>query len=238
VSFASTGAALLAVIAGATYTGAAAGGGSVQFTVAPDGSRITSYAIRDVPGDTCTFVSLGTEGDWPGVPIVGGAFEHRPHDGELISGSFPNLLTISGTLRFFNAAVPDVRPACDTGTVTWTATTPGTTPPPPPGAETPPGGSPPETGTRARYATRVTLRRRGARLAGRVGSPHRDCRAGRRITLRRGGRKVGTARSRRDGTFRLARTSKTRGRKIRAVVVRRELAAAICATGRSRVLRG
>src|ERR1700741_426052 len=229
----------MAVIAGATYTGSAAGGGSVQFTVAPDGSRITSYAVRDVPGDTCTFVSLGTEGDWPGVPIVGGAFEHRPHDGEAISDSFPNLLTISGTLRFFNAAVPGVRPACDTGTVAWTATTPPVTaPPPPPGGEGQPGGDAPETGTRASYVTRVTLRRRAGRLVGRVGSPHRDCRGARRITLRRGGERGGPARSRRDGTFRLAPTAQPRGRKVRAVVVRRELAAAICAAGRSKLVRG
>src|SRR5262245_41089757 len=104
---------MIALIAGTTYAGSAATGGSVKFTVAPDGSRVTAYEVRGVPGDSCVFVAVGTEGDWEGAPIVNGAFEYRVHDVELFQGSIPDPASASGTLRYFQRAVAGVRPACD-----------------------------------------------------------------------------------------------------------------------------
>jgi hypothetical protein len=217
-------AAALALIAGATYTGTHAGGGRVAFTVAEDGSRLTSYSVGDVRGDTCTFVAGGTEQEWEGVALANGAFEYRLHDAILFRGTLPDG-SAAGTLRLFNGAVRGVKPACDTGEVGWTAQ---------------PSGSLPTAGTAdgaaATFRTNVTLRRGGR--AGRVRSLHRDCRAGRRVTLERRGRKVGTAITSIDGSFRLERTARTRGRRVRVVVKKREVAAATCAPGRSKAVRG
>jgi hypothetical protein len=242
--FASIAAVTLALIAGATYAGTHAGGGEVRFTVAADGTRVDSYRIRDVPGDTCRFHAGGVAEEWEGAAIVNRAFEYRLHDALLFEGTFAeDDVTATGTLRMFNREVPGVKPACDTGTVTWTATTPPPPAPPdgpPPVGEPPllPGGPPANEAT-ATYRTTITLRRRGARrLTGRLRSPSRACSTRRKVVLKRGSKRIASARSSSDGRFTFKRRSSTRGRKVRASVARVAVAQSICAASRSKTVRG
>jgi len=122
-------------IGGATYTGTVSGGGTVDFTVSGDGSQVQGFTAYDVPGDVCEFqganpfpIPLDIVGDsfGPGIP---GLYE--------VSGSFPSESNAEGTLRL---VLDD--PACDTGTLTWTAATSAT-----PTATTTPSPSPTETAT-------------------------------------------------------------------------------------------
>lgn len=219
-----------AVVAGATFTGTHAGGGTVRFTVAADGTRLTSYSIRDVPGDTCTFVAGGVAGEWEGTPIVNNAFDYRLHDALRFAGTFPTSASATGTLRLFNRAVSGVKPACDSGTLTWTATATVSTGPP--AAEDPQA-------TTARFTTTIKLRRRGrTKLAGRLGSPSRACRSRRRVTLKRGSRTIAATRSTRGGRFSFKRSAKSRGRMVRARVSMRTVPAAVCTAAKSKRVRG
>ncbi|HZV73369.1 MAG TPA: hypothetical protein VFF79_06605 [Conexibacter sp.] len=224
-------------IAGATYTGVPNGGGAITFTVAADGTSLTSYRISDVAGSTCTFNAEGDAGIWEGAPIVDGWFEYRLHDAILLRGTFPGAQSASGTFRFSNHAT-QATAACDTGTVGWTATTTAAPPPSPttgsPGA-TPGGGTP---AVKPRFATRVVLRRLSrTRLGGRIQSRGSACRAGRTVTLWRGPRRIATTRSRADGTYSFARKAVVRNRRVRASVPARAGATAVCAPGSSRFIR-
>lgn len=205
-------------IAGAAYSGILASGVTVDFTVSADGSQLVRYRVANVQGDTCQFLAQGEPPSW-NTPLVAGAFEYRLYDAILFQGSFPTPNTASGTFRLFNRAVDD-RPACDSGTVPWTAVTTASAPPTPTPTPTKPEPGPPSglpasspltpkatwrTGVRAR---RLNLRR----LTGRVTSPVPGCRRGRTVLLQRGGRTLATTRSRADGGFGFARSAATRGR--------------------------
>jgi hypothetical protein len=232
--------ALGAQIPGATYTGTHPGGGTIEFTVSADGTRVDSYRIRDVPGDTCIFNAGGDKGEWEGAAIIDQAFEYRLYDSSLIfRGMFSGAQSASGTFRMSNAAVPGVKPACDTGTVAWTATTTATTATPP--TDSPqPTGSPAASGSptgaaRRSFGTSVALRRLGrTKLAGRIRSAHEGCISQRWVTLKRGSITVRSTLSRADGTFRFTRSVAIRGRQVRATVSPRAGATAICAAGSSK----
>jgi hypothetical protein len=229
--------ALGAEIPGATYTGTHPGGGTIEFTVSADGTRVDSYRIRDVPGDTCIFNAGGDKGEWEGAAIVDQAFEYRLYDSSLIfRGMFSGAQSASGTFRMSNAAVPGVKPACDTGTVAWTATTtatPATDPPQSTGSPAAPGS--PTGAARRSFGTSIALRRLGrTKLAGRIRSPHAGCISQRWVTLKRGSTTVRSTLSRADGTFRFMRSVAIRGRQVRATVSARAGATAICAAGSSK----
>ncbi len=104
-------------------------------------------------------------------------------------------------------------------------------PPPPPVAARP---------ARPRYATSVSLRRRGARYSGRASSARLGCKVGRRVVLRRfgsGSRSFGSTRTRSNGTFSIQRSRRLRGR-VYASVTDRYTTVAVCRGGRSRSIRG
>jgi hypothetical protein len=234
--------ALGAEIPGATYTGTHPGGGTIEFTVSADGTRLDSYRIRDVPGDTCIFNAGGDKGEWEGAAIIDHAFEYRLYESLIFRGAFSGAQSASGTFRMSNPAVPGVKPACDTGTVPWTATTTATP------ATTATGssqraGSPAApaspTGTAKRsFGTSIGLRRLGkTKLAGRIRSAHSGCASKRRVTLKRGSTTIGSTLSRADGTFRFPRSASIRGRLVRATVSVRTGATATCAAGSSKQIK-
>lgn len=103
-------------VSGATYRGTVDGGGTVEFTVAADGSAIPSFLIDGVAGDTCTFNDV----EKTNVAINDHAFD-ASGGGVDVAGSFTAGGNASGTLRL--SLGPPI--ACDTGTVDWTASTDG-----------------------------------------------------------------------------------------------------------------
>lgn len=234
-------------IPGAAYDGRLPGDGTIQLRVSADGTRVVSYRVQNLAGDTCLFNAGGEEGAWEGAAITNRAFEY--HLGESISleGVFSGEQSATGTVRFYNYAVGS-RPACDTGKVSWTATTES---PPAPGS-TPPGGSPgtgteplPPGGTNSSralakgpYRTAVSLGRdRSRRLRGRLVSASSSCRSRRRVVLKAGRHRVAEVASRADGSFRFRRLLTAPGRRVRATVSAGSRAGVRCGAGASRVVR-
>lgn len=161
----------------ATYTGAIAGGGTVEFDVSADGAAITRFKTLDVVRGSCAFSDTEVIGAFP---ITNHAFQGQ--NAELsFGGSFNAVQAAQGTVSITRPEVPPA-PACASGELTWTATT--TAPPP---AGTPPPSSAPPPDTTAPVAAiavpspqRVT--ERGA-IAVRVSCPQENCKATARGTL-------------------------------------------------------
>ncbi len=230
-------------IPGAAYSGSATDGAKVRFAIAADGTSVTSYRISDVPGSTCTFNAEGDASVWEGAPIVDGAFDYALEDAISFAGTFPGAQTASGTFRFNNHATA-ATPACDTGTVSWTA---ATTAAPPAvggggggggqtGGST--GGGTPAPKATPRFATHVTFGRLSrTRLGGRVRSASRACRGGRVVALWLGQRRIGTTHTRVDGSFRFVRGARVRGRRVRASTPLRAVKGAVCTAGSSRFVK-
>jgi uncharacterized repeat protein (TIGR01451 family) len=107
---------------GATYTGTHSGGGQIRFTVSRDGSYVTSIAFTDLPAG-CG-LSIGGPDPRPLLALITNhAFSYTsagtPTDPVSFSGTFPGLLSASGTLRWaLGHSCGESAP-----TVTWTATT-------------------------------------------------------------------------------------------------------------------
>ncbi|HUF52445.1 MAG TPA: hypothetical protein VMR52_01570 [Dehalococcoidia bacterium] len=117
-------------IAGATYTGTHSGGGSVEFDITGDGSGISRFRVTNVPGDTCTFSEIEVNYATP-VPIDNHTFNRQVASGLSFEGSFLTPGTASGTLKVHQNAIPFVQPACDSGTLNWSASTNATASPSP-----------------------------------------------------------------------------------------------------------
>src|SRR5262249_43894925 len=111
--------------AGATFTGTRSDGGTIKFTLSADATRVVSWIAPDVKGDTCQFLAEGDNGVWPGADIDDEAFGYHLYDAISFEGSFTGRLTAKGTMRLFNHQVTgkNAKPACDSGTLTWTAST-------------------------------------------------------------------------------------------------------------------
>jgi len=130
-------------VAGAYYSGAVTGGGTVDLTVSGDGSQVVGFTAYDVPGDLCEF-----EGQYPfpfDLDIVGDSFGPGIPGLYEVSGSFPSEGNAQGTLRLVNT-----NPLCDSGVLDWTATTsatPTVTPTPSPTPTATPTASPTATPT-------------------------------------------------------------------------------------------
>lgn len=113
-------------IPGATYTGTHSGGGTVEFTVSADGTRIESFRMTNVPSGQCTVNEASSR---PGalVPIAADhtfAFEEGGSLGSFFRGAFPSTGTAAGTLK---ATPIPAQLACLTfASQTWTATTSAT----------------------------------------------------------------------------------------------------------------
>jgi hypothetical protein len=135
-------------VPGAHYTGPITGGGTVAFDVSADGTQVLNFVASDVPGTIpppssgpCTF----QQSTYPPIPldIVSNAFGPGIPDFYEVSGLFPDSSTAEGTLRVTRTEIPDILPACDSGTVTWStvAATPTPSPTPTPTVSPGPGGS-------------------------------------------------------------------------------------------------
>ena len=226
---------------GATYNGVAADGANVTFTVSSDGTIVDSYKVSDVVvANACTFLAEGDSGVWPGAPIVNSTFEYTLADAVLFGGAFPGPQLVA--FRLYDAAT-NGRPACDTGTVSWTATTTAT--PPPSGSGNGNGsGNGKGTGSGSgggahRFASRVALRRLSPKLdGGRIISASSACRANRKVILWRGRRRIASTRSKAGGRFSFARSATVRHHSIRASVAARTVPAGICAAGSSTFIAG
>jgi hypothetical protein len=228
-------------VPGATYTGVAADGAGVVFTVSSDGTIVDSYRVTDVMAPGCQFTAEGDNGIWPGAAIVNNAFSYQLYTAIYFDGTFPGAQSASGTFRFDDAATAATA-ACDTGTVAWTATTTAT--PPSTGSGT---GTGPGTGTgtgggghgKRTFATRVAFRKLSRKLVGgRVTSSDAACRADRTVILWRLSKRIGSTKSKAGGSFSFARSSKVRGHRVRASVAARTVKSGICAAGSSTFITG
>src|SRR5687767_13417896 len=109
-------------IGGATYNGTVQGGTTMSFTVAANGSGITSFSVGGpLSGGSCTFSGVSASYPSP-LPITNHSFSDTSPP-LTFSGSFPGPQTASGTLR-----IRITNPSCDTGSLPWNA---GTTAKPP-----------------------------------------------------------------------------------------------------------
>lgn len=216
-------------VPGATYSGVAAGGADITFTLSPDGTIVTSYRI-DAHGDTCVFTAEGQNGGWPGAPVNGNSFEYQLGPNIDFKGRFTGAQSASGTFRLYDEATAATT-ACDTGTVDWTATTATA---PPPGGGGPGGGGHGPSGGKSEFGTRVKLRKASqSRLSGRIISAEGACRADRKVTLWRGSHRIESTKSKVNGTFSFGRPTSVRGRRIRASVPALSVNAGLCEAGSS-----
>jgi hypothetical protein len=109
-------------INGATYNGTVTSGGTIQFTVTADGSAVTQITVQNLRGNGCTLpsqtspVRIPISGDPHGFSLVGQ---------QSVTGTFHADQAAQGTLRYQSFG----RGACDTGVVSWTATTTAITAP-------------------------------------------------------------------------------------------------------------
>ena len=114
-------------VPGATYNGNVDGGGTIQFTVSPDGASVSQLRLANVPGSICIF----TEATFSGTYAVSGephGFSTGTSTTNFVNGTFHVVQGAQGSLRLRTFAPP----YCDTGTKSWSATTPTAPPPPPP----------------------------------------------------------------------------------------------------------
>jgi hypothetical protein len=140
-------------IPGATYTGAAATGGTVELQVAADGASVTRFEASAVPTD-CGVVSVSASRR---LPIADHAFSRPSTEGTAFSGSFGSGPTATGTLSQGGEC---------SFSVAWSATT-SAAPPPPPAADV----------TAPDFAARAGRRlRRGGAILVRVRRPSEACR--------------------------------------------------------------
>lgn len=164
----------------ATYTGAIAGGGTIEFDVSADGTAVTRFKTLDVVRNSCSFSDTEVLGRFP---ITGHAFQGS--DATLaFTGSFHTAQAAQGTVSITRPAVPP-NPACSSGELTWTASTAA---PPPPAAAPPPAapGAAPADMTAPRMTVAAKSAQRaggGGRIAVRVGCPDEACRATAQGTL-------------------------------------------------------
>jgi Ca2+-binding RTX toxin-like protein len=104
-------------IGGATYNGTVQGGTTMSFTVAANGSGITSFSVAGpLSGGGCTFSGVSASYPTP-LPITNHSFTDTTAP-LTFSGSFPGAQSASGTLR-----IKTTSPACDTGSLPWNAST-------------------------------------------------------------------------------------------------------------------
>ena len=229
-------------IPGATYNGTLPQGGTLTFTVSADGTLVASYAVSRILGNGCVFTGGGVTppaGPWPGAPIVGNTFSYAAGTAIVFQGTFSGAQTATGTVRFSHPAGPGGVPAaCDTGTVSWTASTTST---PPSGGGGGNGGNNNNNGNSGKhhFTTRLKFRRMSLKLdGGQVLSATKACRAGRQVILWHAKKRIGKTKATKAGKFSFRRTSKLRGHSIRASVAARTVGAGICMAGSSTFIAG
>jgi hypothetical protein len=190
-------------IPGATYTGSAATGGTIELVVSADGAAVTRFEAADVPTN-CGAVSVTVT---RGMPIVDHAFSRPPAEGAAFSGTFGATQQVAGTLSEGGECAYSVP---------WSAST-SAAPPPAPAADVTPPRVDARAGRRLRRGGVVLVRVRRASepcrvtLAGSLSVPGRA----RRFRLR-----GASAQLAQGGSARLGLTLGRRGR----AAVRRALA--------------
>lgn len=109
-------------VEGEDYTGTHSAGGTVEFSVSSNGSRVEGFTATNVPcnSEKLTWPPVGT------IPIVDDAFSENIV-GTIITGSFPSLGRAQGTFKMVIPEDPPV-PGCESPELTWTATAPTPTP--------------------------------------------------------------------------------------------------------------
>lgn len=117
-------------IPGATYTGTAATGGTIEVDVSADGASVTRFAASQVPTD-CGVVSVSFTGS---IPIVNHAFAREAIDGADFAGTFAPAQRVAGTLSEGAGGAP-VDCAYSVG---WTGATTALPPQPPAVDRSPP----------------------------------------------------------------------------------------------------
>jgi hypothetical protein len=216
----------------ATYHGVATDGATVSLTVSSDGTIVTAYNVIGAHADTCTFYGEGDPSGWVGAPIASNAFRYQFYDRIMFAGTFPGPQSAAGTFRFYD--VPQGgRPACDTGTVSWTATT---TAKPSAGTGSAGGGAQSGSGKKRPFVTRVVLHKLSkTRIGGHLSSSKASCRAGRTVILWRGTHRIASTKTKANGTYTFTRPALWRNRRVRASATVRYLprAAGTCAAGSS-----
>jgi hypothetical protein len=228
-------------VPGATYSGTAADGAHISFTVSSDGTLVSAYQVTNAHGTAadgsgCAYFGGGDAGVWSGAPITNNAFSYTAGTAIVFTGVFKGAQSAQGTFRFSNPS-SSANPGCDTGTVNWTA---ATTARPPAGS----GSTTTATGGRTSkkkksVATRVVFRRLSSkRLGGWLTSSQRRCRPGRTVYLWRGSKRVATARTTSTGHYSFKLSRSLRGRAVRAAVRSRTISNAVCAAGSSVYIRG
>jgi hypothetical protein len=234
--------ALASPVPGATYNGRTADGAYVRFTVSANGKQVDAYEITGVIGDTCQFSAEGNQPAFPGAPITGNGFTYGFDGAFSFSGKFNGAQSASGTYHFHRNAV-GTQPGCDSGVVSWTATTTAK-----PGASPTPGGTSPTPGTSstsgtpgtpgmATVKTRVSLRKMAlARLGGQITAARGTCTRSRIVTLWRGNKKIRSTRSGNRGSYSFARTASVRGRRVHVTVAKSTVTGAICSAASSKTV--
>jgi len=235
--------ALASPVPGATYNGRTADGAYVVFTVSADVSQVNSYEITGVIGDTCQFSAEGNEPAFPGAPIENNAFTYGFDQVFSFSGDFDGAQSATGTYHFHRDAIGK-QPACDSGVVSWTASTtdePTVTRAPPSGSPSPTGSSSCPRGCASSSSqfikTRVSLHTMAfSRLGGRITASGATCTRGRIVTLWRGKRRIRSTRSGKGGSYWFARTATVRGRLVHVTVATRMVTGAICGAASSKTI--
>ena len=131
-------------IPGASYTGTHSGGGTVTFAVSADGKRVTGFTATNVPGGVCGRINIRVAWD-TGIAIVNHTFTVEGPDLSL-RGSFRAAGAAQGTFAVHHTS-PGSDP-CNSGTLSWSATTsvpgpaPTQTPTARPRTPTPPARTP------------------------------------------------------------------------------------------------
>ena len=237
-----SGPAVAAPVPGATYNGSASDGASITFTLSADGTAVISYEILGAHGTyqgmgnaiTCDLVANDAPGYWPGAPITSNAFSYTVGVSGF-SGAFNPDGSASGTFELDQPASGGW-PDCNTGTVTWTATTTAASGGNPGGAN--PGAS--NTGGRGgshkrqRVASRLTLvRLSGRTLHGRLTAANRNCLAGRAVYLWRGHRRIGRAHTSARGTYSFRISRAISGKRVRVTVTSKNLKLISCGAASS-----
>jgi hypothetical protein len=101
---------------GAAFEGTHDAGGTIRFTVAPDGSQIVALELEGLAGGGCSWGTIDLA-NWGGpIPIAANAFDATNPDGDTLSGQFLDHGRVEGTVE-----VTDTVKGCSSTPLRWVA---------------------------------------------------------------------------------------------------------------------
>jgi hypothetical protein len=204
----------------------------VTVIVSSSGAYVSSFQVDGVygtytTGGACAFKAGGVYGSFPGGSINGNAFSFSLAQ-TLFQGAFTGVQSVSGTFRLYQPATSQ-SPACDTGTVSWSATTSATPP------NKPPNSGPPGRRPTSRFRTSLVLHRLSRlRIGGQIRSSSAACRRDRVVFVWVGGKRTASVRSKASGAFRFALRKSKRSRHVHVSVAAKTISAGTCTAGASK----